>query len=146
MTHQQPPGYPQLPPQYPRPVSRAGHARWLVPALTGAVGIVAGGAIVAAATAGHDAARAPSAPARAAATAPQGYHDAATLEHDLKAMLSKRLASPSGQFYDPGVTVKSLVCVETSRTAATCLYKLSDGQSDTDSVVISPDGSRFITR
>lgn len=153
MHPQQPQGYPQpLPPQQPQVQGRLapwleGQPRWLLPAVTGVVGLVAGGAIVAsAAPHGWLTAKADAHAHAAAASGPQGYHDPANLERDLRSILAKRLANPDGQYYDAGVTVKSLVCVETSNTAATCLWKLSDGTSGTDGVAISADGSRFITK
>jgi hypothetical protein len=152
---QQPPGYPPLPPSAYQPWQQ-GHAapaqqhanRWLIPSLTAAGGLVLGGIIVGAATSGTTAGPAPTVTVTASpvATRPQGYHDPANLERDLRSILAKRLANPDGQYYDSGVTVKSLVCVETSKTAATCLWKLSDGTSGTDGVAISADGSRFITK
>lgn len=42
--------------------------------------------------------------------------------------------------------MKSVLCIETSISAATCLYKLSGRQSDTVAVVISADGDSFITK
>jgi hypothetical protein len=122
--------------------------RWLVPSLTAAGGLVAGLVIGGAWGGGTTAGPRPEVTVTATpvAAAPQGYHDPAILERDLKGILAKRLANPSGQYYDAGVTVKSLTCVETSHTAATCLWKLSDGTSGTDEVAISADGSRFITK
>jgi hypothetical protein len=122
--------------------------RWLVPSLTAAGGLVAGLVIGGAWGGGTTAGPRPEVTVTATpvAAAPQGYHDAGTLGSALKGILAKRLANPSGQYYDPGVTVKSVLCVETSKTAATCLWKLSGGQAGTDSVAISPDGDRFITK
>jgi len=107
--------------------------RWLIPSLAAAAGLVIGGIVTAAAGI-----RVPStgpAPSvtvtatPAAAPGPQGYRDPAILEHALKSMLAKRLGNPSGQYYEPGLKVKSVLCVDTSKTAATCLYKLSGGQA-----------------
>lgn len=155
MNPQRPPGYPPLPPP-PYQLWQQGHAapvqsrsyKWLIPSLTAAGGLVLGGIIVGAATSGTTAGPAPTATVTVSpvATRPQGYHDPSALESALKSILAKRLANPSGQYYLPGVTVKSVLCVETSKTAATCLYKLSGGQSDTVSVVISADGGSFISK
>jgi hypothetical protein len=119
--------------------------------VTGAGGLVAGLVIglVAGATGTTAAsgAAAAASPSQAAATAgPQGYQVASVLEHALRSILVKRLANPAGQYYDPGVTVKSVTCIEQSKTSATCLYRLSSGQSDTDSVAISADGGSFVTK
>lgn len=75
-----------------------------------------------------------------------GYQNAAVLQHALKGDVTRRLEDKSGQYYAPGVHVSKVSCIEQSKTSATCLIELSNGDSSSDSVVISSNGNEFITK
>ncbi|MDQ2874831.1 MAG: hypothetical protein M3Y33_08575 [Actinomycetota bacterium] len=74
------------------------------------------------------------------------YHNPLVLQKSIRDTLDKRLADPSGAYYEPGVHITGVQCIEQSAVAATCLITRSSGQSETDAVVISADGLQYITK
>jgi hypothetical protein len=140
---------------YPGPVTpprrQWGASRWIIPCVTGAGGLAAGLVIgLGRRPRGDDgdlrrgSSGVPVAWIRGAR--PAGVPGRVVLEHAIRSMLAQRLANPAGQYYDPGVTVKSVNCVEQSKTSATCLCRLSSGQSGTDGMAILADGGSFVSK
>lgn len=130
-------------PPHVRPARPA--SRIVIPLLTAGGGLILG-AIIGAASAGGTAPSASPAAVPAASSGPQGYQVASALQAAMRAQVNKRLSNPSGQYYAPGVHVSSLNCVEQARTAATCLIKLSNGVTQSDTVAISADGDEYIAK
>jgi hypothetical protein len=75
-----------------------------------------------------------------------GYQDTGTLQSAIKGIVTSRLDNPSGPFYLPGVHVTGVICVKQSATTANCVTSMSNGATAPSDVVISADGSSFVTK
>jgi hypothetical protein len=64
----------------------------------------------------------------------------------IKTQLQQRLSDKSSQYYEPGVTVTSVVCTSSGAHTDHCVDTLSNGQTASVTVVISGDGSGYSTR
>lgn len=74
------------------------------------------------------------------------YHSPAVVAASLKTLIQKRISDPSSTFYSPGVKVTSVVCTPAGKNTDTCVDTFSNGQSASETAVISADGQRFVTR
>lgn len=75
-----------------------------------------------------------------------GFNNPATLAADLQDKVNERLSDPSSQYYVPGASATAVDCVLESGHTFTCLVNLSTGASESDDVVVSPDGSSYISK
>jgi Interferon-induced transmembrane protein len=79
-------------------------------------------------------------------TAQSGFHNPAAVAASIKTLIQKRLNDPSSQYYSPGVKVTSVVCTPAGPNTDTCVETLSNGQSGSETAVISANGQSFVTR
>jgi hypothetical protein len=86
----------------------------------------------------------PPASAAPAAAAPT-FRDAGVLQNSIRQSVNHGMADPSDEHYEPGVRVRSVTCIEQTRTSAACLVKTSDGNSAEISIIISADGQQWIS-
>jgi hypothetical protein len=59
----------------------------------------------------------------------------------VKAQLQQRLSDSYGLYYEPGVTVTSVVCTPAGTNTDHCVIRLSTGQTHTVTVTISGNGT-----
>ena len=75
-----------------------------------------------------------------------GFNDPATLQADIQRQVEARVSNESGPYYLPGVAVTDVQCVLQSGHTFTCVIRLSNGSSESDDAVVSPDGSSYVTK
>jgi hypothetical protein len=85
---------------------------------------------------------APASPAAklAAPTGPQGWQIASNLQHSLKHQMNAKARKEGASF-----RAKSVTCIEQGRQKATCLALWTDETSTTVNVVISADGTTYVS-
>jgi len=121
------PGY--APPGPPRPRSRV----WLIGStVVGAIGLI--GIIVCTVLILHTSISQPN------------YNNPSVVAASLKALVQQRLSDQSGQYFEPGVTVTSVVCTPSGTSTDHCLTTLSNGVTFTNTAVILGNGTGFRTR
>lgn len=74
------------------------------------------------------------------------FNNPAVVAASIKAQLQKRISDPSSQYYIAGVTVTSVVCTAAGNNTDHCVDTFSNGQTATETAVISSDGQSYITR
>jgi hypothetical protein len=74
------------------------------------------------------------------------FNNPAVVAASIKAQLQKRISDPSSQYYIAGVTVTSVVCTAAGNNTDHCVDTFSNGQTATETAVISSDGQNYITR
>lgn len=121
------PGY--APPGPPAPRSRV----WLVAStMVGAIGLI--GIVVCTAL-------------LARTSNPQpNYNNPSAVAASIKTQVQHRLSDQSGQYFEPGVTVTSVVCTPSGTSTDQCVTTLSNGVSFTNTAVILGNGSGFRTQ
>jgi len=121
------PGY--APPGPPRPRFRV----WLIGStVVGAIGLI--GIIVCTVLIMHTSSSQPN------------YNNPSVVAASLKALVQQRLSDQSGQYFEPGVTVSSVVCTPSGTSTDHCLTALSNGVTFTNTAVISGNGTGFRTQ
>jgi hypothetical protein len=63
----------------------------------------------------------------------------------IKTQLQKRISDPTSQYYLPGVTVTSVVCTSTGASTDNCVDHFSNGQTASETAVISDNGESYRT-
>ena len=63
----------------------------------------------------------------------------------IKTQIQQRLSDPSSQYYEKGVTVTSVVCTPSGTNTDSCVDKFSNGQTTSETAVISGNGSSYTT-
>jgi hypothetical protein len=123
------PGYglPGYAPVGPRPRNRI----WLIAAVLGAAGLT--GVIVCTALLAHTSGPSPD------------YNNPSVVAASIKTQLQQRLSDQSGQYYEPGVTVTSVVCTPSGATTDHCAITLSNGVTGATTAVILDNGRGFRT-
>lgn len=74
------------------------------------------------------------------------FHNPAVVAASIKSLLQKRISDPSSPYYSPGLKVTSVVCKSAGTNTDTCVDHFSDGQTSSETAVISADGQHFVTR
>ena len=121
------PGY--APPGPPRPRSRI----WLIGStVVGAIGLI--GIIVCTVLIMHTSSSRPN------------YNNPSVVAASLKALVQQRLSDQSGQYFEPGVTVTSVVCTPSGTSTDHCLTTLSNGVTFTNTALILGNGTGFRTQ
>jgi hypothetical protein len=121
------PGY--APPGPPRPRFRV----WLIGStVVGAIGLI--GIIVCTVLIMHTSSWQPD------------YNNPPVVAASLKALVQQRLSDQSGQYFEPGVTVTSVVCTPSGTSTDHCLTTLSNGVTFTNTAVILGNGTGFRTQ
>jgi len=80
------------------------------------------------------------------ANSQSNYHNPAVVSASIKSQLQQRLSNPSSPYYSPGVKVTSVVCTASGQNTDSCVDQLSNGQTVTETAVISADGLSYRTK
>ncbi len=111
---------------------RAGYRIWLIAAVLGVAGLT--GIIVCTALLGHTSGPSPD------------YNNPSVVAASIKTQVQQRLSDQSGQYYEPGVTVTSVICTPSGTTTDHCAIMLSNGVTATTTAVILDNGGGFRTQ
>lgn len=121
------PGY--APPGPPQPRSRV----WLIAStMAGAIGLI--GIIVCTLLIVHTSNPQPN------------YNNPSVVAASLKTVIQQRLSDQSGQYFEPGVTVMSVICTPSGTSTDHCVTTLSNGVTFTNTAVIVGNGTGFRTQ
>jgi hypothetical protein len=63
----------------------------------------------------------------------------------IKTQIQQRISNPSSQYYEPGVTLTSVVCMSSGTNTDHCVDTFSNGQTATETAVISGNGTSYTT-
>jgi hypothetical protein len=74
------------------------------------------------------------------------YSKPSVVAASIKSQLQQRLGDESSQYYDPFVTVTSVVCTRSGASTDHCVVTLSTGQTAATTAVILDNGKGFRTR
>jgi hypothetical protein len=74
------------------------------------------------------------------------FNTPSVVASSIKAQIQKRISDPSSQFYYPGLKVTSVVCTATGAHTDRCVDHFSNGQTESETAVISADGDSYVTR
>jgi hypothetical protein len=86
-----------------------------------------------------------SAPLIAPTSQPSLLDDPVALATSVQESIGANIADPSKAGYQPGVTVDSADCIKETGRQFSCLLKLSDGNSLSPVVIVSEDGTDWIS-
>ena len=75
--------------------------------------------------------------------ASSNFNNPSVVAASMKTQIQKQLSDSSGQYYDPGVTVTSVVCTRAGAGTDHCVIKFSTGQNQTQTATISGNGSSY---
>lgn len=73
------------------------------------------------------------------------FHNPANVAASIKTQLQKRLDDPSSPFYQPGLKVTSVTCRAAGPNTDLCTDHFSNGQTASETAVISADGQSYAT-
>jgi hypothetical protein len=82
----------------------------------------------------------------AASTSRGDFNHPAAVAASIKTQLQQRISTSSSQYYEPGVTVTSVVCRSSGTHTDRCADTFSDGQTGSETAVISGNGASYSTR
>jgi hypothetical protein len=74
------------------------------------------------------------------------FNTPSVVASSIKAELQKRISDPSSQFYVPGLKVTSVVCKSVGAHTDHCVDYFSNGQTASETAVISANGDGYVTR
>ena len=74
------------------------------------------------------------------------FNNPAAVAASIKTQLQKRISDPQSQYYLAGVSVTSVVCTPATNNTDHCVDHLSNGQTVTETAVISSNGDSYVTR
>jgi hypothetical protein len=82
----------------------------------------------------------------AAGASASNFNTPSVVAASIKTELQKRISDPGSQYYQPGLKVTSVACKASGTSTDVCLDTFSDGQTLTETVVISSNGQSYVTR
>jgi hypothetical protein len=71
------------------------------------------------------------------------YNNPSVVAASIKTQVQQRLSNQSGQYFEPGVTVTSVVCTPSGTSTDRCVTTLSNGVTFTNTAVILGNGAGF---
>lgn len=74
------------------------------------------------------------------------YHNPALVAASIKTQIQQRLSDPSSPYYTPGLKVTSVVCTAAGTNTDTCVDHYSNGETGSETAVISANGQDYRTR
>ncbi len=80
-----------------------------------------------------------------ASSSQSNFNNPSVVAASIKTQIQQRLSNPSGQYYQPGVTVTSVVCTPSGTSTDHCVDTFSNGQTATETAVISGNGTSYTT-
>jgi Interferon-induced transmembrane protein len=81
-----------------------------------------------------------------AASPKSSYSNPATVAAAIKTQLQQRISDPHSQYYSAGVSVTSVTCTRDGANTDYCVDDFSNGQTASETAVISSNGDSFTTR
>jgi hypothetical protein len=80
------------------------------------------------------------------ASSPQSnFNNPSVVAASIKTQIQQRISNPSSQYYEPGVTLTSVVCTSSGTNTDHCVDTFSNGQTATETAVISGNGTSYTT-
>ena len=76
---------------------------------------------------------------------PSSFSNPSAVAASIKTQIQQRISDPSSQYYEKGVTVTSVVCTPSGTNTDSCVDKFSNGQTASETAVISGDGASYTT-
>jgi hypothetical protein len=73
------------------------------------------------------------------------FSNPSAVASSIKSQISQRLSDSSSQYYDPSLKVTSVVCTKTGANTDNCVNTFSNGQTSSETAVISGDGQSYTT-
>jgi hypothetical protein len=80
------------------------------------------------------------------ASSKSDFSNPAVVASSIKIQLQKRISDPTSQYYVAGLKVTSVVCTHAGTNTDHCLDVFSNGQTASETAVISANGASYITR
>ena len=81
----------------------------------------------------------------AASGSVSNFNSPAAVAASIKTQLQKRISDPSSQYYVPGLKVTSVVCKSVGTNTDHCVDYFSNGQTSSETAVISNNGQSYET-
>jgi hypothetical protein len=81
-----------------------------------------------------------------ASTSRSNFSSPSVVAASIKTQIQQRISNPSSQYYEPGVTLTSVVCTSSGANTDRCVDTFSNGQTATETAVIAADGASYTTR
>jgi hypothetical protein len=78
-------------------------------------------------------------------SSPSNFNNPSVVAASIKTQIQQRLSDPSGQYYEKGVTVSSVVCTPSGTNTDSCVDKFSNGQTTSETAVITGNGASYTT-
>ena len=73
------------------------------------------------------------------------FNNPSAVAASIKTQIQQRISNPSSQYYEPGVTLKSVVCTSSGANTDHCVDTFSNGETATETAVISGNGTSYTT-
>jgi len=73
------------------------------------------------------------------------FNNPAVVAASIKTDLQERVSDPGSQYYVPGLKVTSVVCKSAGTDTDRCVDYFSNGQTASETAVISDNGQRYVT-
>ena len=73
------------------------------------------------------------------------FNNPSVVAASIKTQIQQRLSDPTSQYYAKGVTVTSVVCTPSGTNTDSCVNKFSNGQTSSETAVISNNGQNYTT-
>ena len=80
-----------------------------------------------------------------ASSSQSNFNNPSVVAASIKTQIQQRISNPSSQYYEPGVTLTYVVCTSSGTNADHCVDTFSNGQTATETAVISGNGTSYTT-
>lgn len=80
------------------------------------------------------------------AASKSNFSNPSVVASSIKAQLQKRISDPTSQYYTAGLKVTSVVCTPAGTNTDHCVDAFSNGQTASETAVISSNGDSYVTR
>ena len=80
------------------------------------------------------------------ASSKSNFSNPAAVASSIKVQLQKRISDPTSQYYSAGLKVTSVVCTPAGNNTDHCVDVFSNGQTASETAVISANGDSYVTR
>jgi hypothetical protein len=80
------------------------------------------------------------------ASSKSNFSNPTVVASSIKTQLQKRISDPTSQYYSAGLKVTSVVCTPAGTNTDHCLDVFSNGQTASETAVISANGNSYVTR
>jgi hypothetical protein len=82
----------------------------------------------------------------AGSSSSSNFSNPSVVAASIKTQLQKRISNPTSQYYLAGVSVTKVVCTPAGNNTDNCVDTLSNGQTATETAVVSSNGESYVTR